>query len=139
MRVRKRTKEQRQKENRLYRQKHKKRLDEYNAAYRAAHPSTKPKRLPAIPLTKEQLQARSRQFKYKITEEQYNARLVKQKHLCAICKQPLDVGKRTHLDHDHTTNVNRDILCGHCNVGLGFFKHNIETLKAAIEYLQKWS
>ena len=39
------------------------------------------------------------------------------------------------LDHDHTTNEFRGWLCHTCNMGIGVFSDNIETLKKAINYL----
>jgi hypothetical protein len=41
------------------------------------------------------------------------------------------------IDHDHITNEVRGLLCRDCNVMLGLVKDNTETLKNAIQYLQK--
>jgi len=51
---------------------------------------------------------------------------------CAICK------KETNLvvDHDHKTGKVRDMLCNHCNRGLGHFMDDPILLKAAAEYLK---
>lgn len=53
---------------------------------------------------------------------------------CAICKK-----KKLCMpvDHCHTTNQIRGILCPSCNMGLGMFKDNIVFLKTAIKYLGK--
>ena len=50
---------------------------------------------------------------------------------CEICGK---VGKMM-IDHNHTTNKFRGILCRHCNTMLGHAKDNVEVLKKAIEYL----
>jgi hypothetical protein len=68
----------------------------------------------------------------KVFEEQGN--------VCAICKSPTPGGKgEFHADHNHETSQPRGVLCHNCNVALGNFKDNPEILKAAIEYLKKYS
>jgi hypothetical protein len=54
--------------------------------------------------------------------------------VCAICGGPLDPGN---IDHDHKTGRIRGVLCTSCNVGLGFFRDDIASLKSAIEYLNR--
>ena len=55
---------------------------------------------------------------------------------CQICGAPR--GARNHaLDHCHSTNKLRGILCTKCNIGLGYFDDDIERLRAAIQYLEK--
>lgn len=52
---------------------------------------------------------------------------------CKIC------GSNEHrlvLDHCHNSKKFRGWICNYCNVALGQFKDNIETLKKAIEYLE---
>jgi hypothetical protein len=58
----------------------------------------------------------------------------KQGGYCAICSN-LMTNKA--VDHDHKTGKLRGILCYQCNSGLGMFKDNIETMKKAINYLEK--
>lgn len=73
---------------------------------------------------------------YGITIEEYDQMLLKQGGVCAICKQP--PGKRRlAVDHCHTTQNIRSLLCTTCNVGLGSFKDDPKLLEAAIEYLKK--
>jgi hypothetical protein len=74
--------------------------------------------------------------KYGITLEQYEAQLKEQNHCCAICRNPLDLGKHTHQDHCHITNKTRGILCTNCNKGIGCFRDSIASLENAIEYLK---
>jgi hypothetical protein len=65
-----------------------------------------------------------------------------QKGLCAICKQPetaRDSKKQLRslsLDHCHSTNKVRGLLCTRCNQGLGQFRDNPAYLQAAIHYLE---
>lgn len=81
--------------------------------------------------------------RFGITPEVYNAMLKTQNHVCAICKQPetatgkLGV-KPLCVDHCHKTGKNRALLCNACNVLLGAAKDKIETLTAAIKYLNTY-
>ncbi len=43
------------------------------------------------------------------------------------------------VDHDHVTGKIRGLLCHYCNVGIGNFRENQESLAAAIEYLNSYS
>jgi hypothetical protein len=64
---------------------------------------------------------------------------------CAICKKPVArpgsvKGKRgPALDHCHTTNRVRGLLCMKCNVFIGLAQEDITILKSAIKYLKKAS
>jgi hypothetical protein len=76
--------------------------------------------------------------KYGITLEEFNAILLSQNNLCAICSKQLTAKqKQTHLDHDHIKNKVRGILCHKCNMLLGNAKDNITLLYNAIRYLEK--
>lgn len=74
--------------------------------------------------------------KYKITHLQYQERLDAQGQRCTICMVDLDLGRDTHVDHDHTTGEIRGILCKNCNTGLGQFKDSPELLRRAALYLE---
>lgn len=74
---------------------------------------------------------------YNLNIEQYNIKLSNQDNKCAICKQ--QTTKTLCVDHNHTTGQIRDLLCDSCNQAIGFFKEDINNLKSAIEYLEKWS
>lgn len=59
--------------------------------------------------------------------------LAKQKMQCPICLEPLS---RHVIDHCHTSMIIRGLLCQRCNIGLGQFKDNKESLARAIKYLE---
>lgn len=74
---------------------------------------------------------------YSITPEEYEALLLKQGGVCAICKTAPSK-RRLSVDHSHSTGKYRGLLCGRCNSGLGYFLDNIAIIQAAIEYLRKY-
>jgi len=76
---------------------------------------------------------------YGVTEEWYVETLAAQGGKCAICPatEPGGPHKVFSVDHDHKTGKVRGLLCKDCNHMLGMAKDSIETLRAAIEYLQK--
>lgn len=59
-------------------------------------------------------------------------------NMCDICRNFFDNKDYImHVDHCHTTNKVRGLLCHRCNVGLGYFKDRISYLKSATDYLIK--
>ena len=78
--------------------------------------------------------------RYGMTLEEYEERLASYGGGCAICgKVPAPGKRRLHVDHDHETGMNRDLLCHGCNVGLGNFEENPERIEAAAQYLRQWA
>lgn len=76
--------------------------------------------------------------KYGLSSQDYNDLLAGQSHSCAICGVTAEeYGKFLVVDHCHSTDVVRGLLCNGCNSGLGFFKDNPIFLSKAIEYLTK--
>lgn len=71
---------------------------------------------------------------YNLTEEDYTKMYNSQNGCCAICK---NLYKSLVIDHCHSKNTVRQLLCDGCNRGIGFLRENIITLKNAIKYLQK--
>jgi hypothetical protein len=70
----------------------------------------------------------------------YAAMHTAQNGKCAICKTTkTPKGRRLDLDHCHETGKTRGLLCNDCNRGIGMFRHQIELLAAAIEYLRSHS
>lgn len=77
--------------------------------------------------------------KFDITLEQYNQMLSAQNNECPICHRHKDELKKAMcVDHDHITGEIRGLLCIKCNLRLGTFNDNIEDLKSAILYLEKY-
>ena len=54
---------------------------------------------------------------------------------CACCHGVNKRGKNWHIDHEHTTNEIRGILCGTCNVGIGALGDNLAGVLNAVSYL----
>ena len=79
-----------------------------------------------------------------ITIDDYNDMHEKQKGVCAICGNPEkrksrkagDICRLT-IDHCHSTNIVRGLLCHACNVFIGHANDNIAILESAIQYLKK--
>lgn len=74
---------------------------------------------------------------YGLTVEQYDAMLLSQGAVCAICgsAEAGGFGGRLPVDHDHTTGEVRGLLCHDCNAGLGRFADDPDRLLAAAAYL----
>ena len=85
--------------------------------------------------------------KYGLTEETLATMLAAQGGRCAICgtTEPGGIGT-WQVDHDHSCCPSRRVTCGgkcirgllcqRCNVGLGQFRDNAETLRVAADYLE---
>lgn len=83
--------------------------------------------------------------RYGINIETYNSLLIEQDSSCSICKIHISEhqqikGAKKHfaVDHCHSTSIVRGLLCYRCNMGLGYFKDNLELLQAAVNYLSKY-
>jgi hypothetical protein len=63
--------------------------------------------------------------------------LIKQDHKCKICgvDETGSGEKGLVVDHNHTTNEVRGLLCGSCNRALGYFKDSLDVLQKATNYL----
>lgn len=80
--------------------------------------------------------------RYGLTLEQHAEMLVRQNGRCAICGDPPDpngvrASSRLHVDHDHETGQNRELLCNRCNRGVGYFRDDPNLLRAAAEYIAR--
>lgn len=72
-----------------------------------------------------------KQKKYNLTDSEF--KILNNIKLCMICnKEPAKC-----IDHCHKTGIVRGVLCNSCNLGLGKFKDNIESLQTAIKYLEQ--
>ena len=78
---------------------------------------------------------------YNLTPEEYDHKLKKQEHKCAICRRSeQDKNRRSYrslcVDHCHKTRQVRGLLCNSCNKLLGFAEDNPVILLKAIQYLK---
>lgn len=73
-----------------------------------------------------------------LTGVDFFAMLEVQEGKCAICGSTKSGGRahRLLVDHDHTTNQVRDLLCNPCNVMLGQSFDSPARLRAGAEYLE---
>lgn len=75
--------------------------------------------------------------KYNITLKLYNQMLIEQDNKCAICARHSDeLPKSLDVDHDHITGKVRGLLCGKCNMGIGYFQDNINLINKASAYIK---
>jgi formate dehydrogenase maturation protein FdhE len=75
--------------------------------------------------------------RYGITPEEYDALLLGQDNVCAVCGRPPTNGKYLYVDHNHDTKEIRGLLCNNCNLMLGHAGDSRTTLQSAIIYLIK--
>lgn len=75
--------------------------------------------------------------RYGVTYDEVEKILADQGDRCAICKTPIELGKHTHLDHQHVTGKVRGVLCVNCNLMIGHAKEDVSRLRSAIDYLAK--
>lgn len=76
--------------------------------------------------------------KYGMSWEDYKKMWIEQEGCCAICKTyQLELKSILCVDHNHTTNQVRGLLCHSCNHGIGKFRDKISLLQSAIDYLKK--
>lgn len=89
---------------------------------------------------------------YGLTEQQYEEMFEAQQGCCAICFgeliSRLDPARPqwrmrgaprnnvARVDHCHSTNVVRGLLCSNCNIGLGKFRDSKKNLLSAVGYLR---
>jgi hypothetical protein len=72
--------------------------------------------------------------KFGLTTEQVESMFSSQGGHCAICKNP---NIKLCVDHDHTTNKIRGILCSKCNSAIGLLQDSAEVILAAYNYLKE--
>lgn len=81
--------------------------------------------------------------KFGIGSAEYDAKMVEQGGVCAICSQPETVFRKGDLlplsvDHNHRTNAVRGLLCQSCNTAIGKLRESRALFMSAISYLEKW-
>lgn len=116
---------------------HKERADAYQRKYNAEHRkevnarnrkwrAENPERAVSISL----------KHRFDITLADYDAMLIAQDGVCAICgKTPWEEEKRLAVDHNHETGRVRGLLCNNCNSGIGYLQDNPGLCRLAADYL----
>jgi hypothetical protein len=105
-----------------WRESHKEKTAEYSKKYYQAH--------------KRESMACDIAKNYGISIDQYEAMLLEQNGVCAICHKAPDK-RRLNIDHDHKTGLVRGLLCIKCNRAIGLLKDDTDLLQSAINYLKK--
>lgn len=78
-----------------------------------------------------------REWRFGLTKEDYNKIFEEQNGRCLIClKHQSELKRSLAVDHCHSTNKIRGLLCSSCNPGLGQFKDDEELLFRAVSYLR---
>jgi hypothetical protein len=75
---------------------------------------------------------------YGITTAQVEAQIQSQEGRCCICGVSFSTttpNVSANVDHCHRTGLLRGVLCRQCNLGLGFFRDQIDFLERAVKYL----
>jgi len=81
--------------------------------------------------------------RFNLSIDGYNHQFLHQRGLCNICNKPeTSVDSKGNVkwlcvDHNHSTNELRGLLCNNCNVGLGKLGDSISALESAIQYLKE--
>jgi hypothetical protein len=81
--------------------------------------------------------------KHRLTPDDRASLISSQDGKCVICgvafNEP-DTNDRKMskpcVDHSHVTGKVRGVLCNYCNVGLGAFRDDVNTLSAAVRYME---
>lgn len=91
--------------------------------------------------TKDSDLKKSLKKRYNMTFEQKQIMYISQNGCCAICQKKFIAinNKDTHIDHNHYTGQNRQLLCNNCNVGIGYLKEDVLIIANALEYIRKWN
>jgi hypothetical protein len=94
----------------------------------------------------ERIKATSKDYnirtKYKITLADVRVKLKEQDNKCMICTKEinLDVDSkdptRAYIDHDHTTNKVRDLLCARCNSLVGYIETSSDLIEKVLKYVE---
>lgn len=77
-----------------------------------------------------------RATKYGLSVAEVREKIAAQGGCCKICKVQTD---RLHIDHNHTTDQVRDMLCTNCNTALGSLREDEEIMKNMIRYVRRWA
>ena len=99
--------------------------DKVNAQARARYQYEREKQL-----------SRHRKRKYGISDDIYFMMVEEQGGACAICGDVPDINLS--IDHNHTTEKLRGLICNPCNIALSKAKDSPAILRAMAGYLEKY-
>lgn len=88
-----------------------------------------------FPYCKSCLALRGRMRQYRISRAE--AALLAMKWTCDACGEPISDQRSQHIDHDHETGRVRGVLCHGCNLGIGHLGDRPETVRRALDYLER--
>jgi hypothetical protein len=121
-------------------------IKQYMRARRAADPErareiNKKSNAKLLALNPNLFRERNLKRSHGISIGEYDTMVIAQNDRCAICgaDRPGRESKHWFVDHCHKTGNIRQLLCHHCNVGLGHFKDDTNLLQHAIDYLKRHS
>lgn len=81
---------------------------------------------------------RSVKFEYGLDEKGLSALERKSQGRCEICATPFsDLPRAADIDHCHTTQKVRGMLCSNCNTGIGLLKDDVQIMESAIRYIER--
>jgi hypothetical protein len=79
---------------------------------------------------------RHKMSKYGSSLEEYVRLYEEQKGLCKICKEEDNFKNPICIDHCHSKNLFRGLICKRCNTVLGYIKDNVAILEGMLRYLE---
>lgn len=81
------------------------------------------------------LNRRSQLRKYNLTVDQFDAMVLSQNGVCAICRKAPKSGFTLCVDHCHETGVVRGLLCNRCNSAIGLLDEDPARIRRASNYI----
>lgn len=78
-----------------------------------------------------------RRYQYGITYEQLTAWLKTIENKCESCGEGFGIPATFTVDHNHTTGINRGLLCHRCNVALGLLRESPRAIAGLLLYAKK--
>ena len=75
--------------------------------------------------------------RYNLTLKEYNNLIAEQNNCCKVCGKHGSDNKtgKLYIDHCHTTNKVRGLLCMECNTALGLLKDDTKRIESLLSYL----
>ncbi len=92
------------------------------------------------PKKAEGVRFRARLKKYGIDFLTFSAMLICQTGRCSCCGDQFEnTAHGLHVDHDHTDNKVRGLVCSDCNHVAGYARDSIPRLMKTVDYLQRFT